>query len=152
MQSVNAKCKFYRPDTIFTSQMTFESYLYPGSKDVFPTVCSKQSVSCIWDLDQMLAFHFSNYSLVVRAQKSLHTQFNKISSINMEPGCNYALFPPEETCELSSLWKSIGYLIPDVVVQFLSKCCSRDRSPFRKLHFQWKGFFRVSHAEIMPCV
>lgn len=143
MQSVNAKCKFYRPDTIFTSRMTFESYLYPGSKDVFLTVCSKQSVSCIWDLDQMLAFHFSNYSLVVLAQKSRHTQFNKISSINMEPGCNYALFPPEETRELSSLWKSVGYLIPDVVVQFLSKCCSRDRSPFRKLHFH-HSFGRVS--------
>ena len=54
LQSVNAwaKCKFYRPGRIFTSLMTFENYFYPGSKDVFLAACSKQSVSCVWDLDQ----------------------------------------------------------------------------------------------------
>ena len=79
LQSGNgsAKCKFYRPNRISASLMTLENYLYlyPGSKDIFQRVCCKQSVSCAWDPDQMLAFHFSNYSFMVPAQTSLHTQF-----------------------------------------------------------------------------
>lgn len=131
LQSVNAwaKCKFYRTDRIFTSLMTVENCSYPGSKTFFLAVCGKQSVSWVWDLDQMLGFHFSNNSFMIPAQKSLHTQFNKISCVNMEPECNSPLFPPGEKCEQSSHWKSIGYLILDVVTQFLSKCCRTNRSP-----------------------
>ena len=68
--------------------MTFQNYLYPGSKEVFLSVCSKQSVICVWDLNQMLVFHFSNYSLVIPAKESLYTQFSKISSTNIEPEHN----------------------------------------------------------------
>lgn len=83
----------------------------------------------------MLAFHFSNYSLVIPAQKSLHTQFSKISSINLEPERNYALFPPEVKCEISSHWKSIYHLISDVVILFSSNVREQKETFFKSITF-----------------
>lgn len=149
----SAKCKLYRPNRIFTSLMTFENYLYPGSKDVFLAVCCEQLVSYVWDLDQMLALHFSNYSLVIPAQKSFYTQFRKISSINIEP---------EHNCLVPSRRKMWTFFTLDICWLPNPRCCdtvftrvlqNRKKPLFKSLIFITclEGFLGRFHKKCKDC-
>lgn len=130
LQGVNgsAKCKFYRPNRIFASLMTFEQYLYPGSEDFFlPSVVSSQQAGFgNWTK----CWPFISQITTPRSQlRSPSTHNLEISSVNAEPECDCALFPPEEKCELVSHWGRLLVTTSQMFVTVLIQGLQNRKNP-----------------------